>query len=166
VVKDHREEWQVLCSQAAVEQDPAKLLKLIARINELLEAKRTRLEGKSLDPAQWRGHKIFQIAYDEILLITRAELLKKRGYEVSSVLGNEDARRVLSKGGDYRVFLVGHAAPQQERQEMARWIRNNFPQAKILALNYPEIGRLPEADFNFILNGPEEWLATIGSVAE
>jgi len=165
VVKDHQEEWQVLCGQAAVEQDAAKLLKLIKRIDELLESKRNRIEGKNERVAAWRGNTVFQIAYDEILLITRAELLRNRGYDVSSALGNHDARRVLAKGGKYRVFLIGHAAPQVERQEMAQWLKSNFPEAKILALNAPEIGRLPEADFNFVLNGPEEWLATVGAVA-
>ena len=33
----HTEEWVRLCQQASVEQDPAKLIKLIERINELLE---------------------------------------------------------------------------------------------------------------------------------
>jgi len=36
---DSREEWHRLCQQAAEEQDPAKLVKLVERINELLEAK-------------------------------------------------------------------------------------------------------------------------------
>ncbi len=35
----------MLCEQAAVEQDPKKLHELIKEINELLEAKETRLKG-------------------------------------------------------------------------------------------------------------------------
>ena len=35
----------MLCEQAAVEQDPVKLHKLIKEINDLLEAKETRLKG-------------------------------------------------------------------------------------------------------------------------
>jgi hypothetical protein len=42
-----------------------------------------------------RNNRVFQIAYDEALLIARAELLEERGYEVGSVLGNEEAQRVL-----------------------------------------------------------------------
>jgi len=39
-VRLHTEEWVRLCQQASVEQDPARLVKLIQRINELLEEKR------------------------------------------------------------------------------------------------------------------------------
>ena len=39
----HTEEWVRLCQQASVEQDPVRLIKLIQRINELLEEKRKRL---------------------------------------------------------------------------------------------------------------------------
>ncbi len=42
----HEEEWQILCKQAAIEQDPAKLLSLVERINQLLEAKNRRLHEK------------------------------------------------------------------------------------------------------------------------
>jgi hypothetical protein len=38
-MRDQREEWLELCERAAVEQDHEKLLVLIRRINELLEAK-------------------------------------------------------------------------------------------------------------------------------
>jgi hypothetical protein len=41
-----REEWIELCAQAADEQDPAKLLILVTRINDLLEAKEARLERR------------------------------------------------------------------------------------------------------------------------
>jgi len=45
-VKEHEEEWRLLCAQAAVEEDPAKLLKLIERINELLQANRRHPDRK------------------------------------------------------------------------------------------------------------------------
>lgn len=32
--------WLKVCAQAAVEQDPAKLIKLIRELNDLLEARR------------------------------------------------------------------------------------------------------------------------------
>jgi hypothetical protein len=38
-----KERWLMLCEQAAVEQDPARMLKLVAEIIELLEAKERRL---------------------------------------------------------------------------------------------------------------------------
>jgi hypothetical protein len=45
VMKDHTEEWKNLCEQAAVEQDPEKLLELIQRINNLLDDKKKRRTG-------------------------------------------------------------------------------------------------------------------------
>ena len=39
-----KERWQELCVQAAVEQDPEKLLRLIQEINDLLAAKHKRLD--------------------------------------------------------------------------------------------------------------------------
>jgi hypothetical protein len=41
------QEWERLCKQAAVEQDPEKLLELVKRINFLLEQKEQRLLQKS-----------------------------------------------------------------------------------------------------------------------
>jgi hypothetical protein len=41
----NKERWKVLCEQAAVEQDPEKLHQLVKEINELLEAKESRLKG-------------------------------------------------------------------------------------------------------------------------
>ena len=158
-MKDQQEEWQILCASAAVERDPTQLLKLVRRINELLELKR------GFSTVARRRKRIFQIAYDELLLISRAQILKDRGYDVTSVLGNADAHRVLAKGEKYCIFLIGHAAPQAERQAMVMWIRTRFRDAKILALNAPTYGVLPQADFNFVLNGPEEWLATVAREA-
>jgi hypothetical protein len=38
------ERWRKLCEQAAIEQDPQKLLQLTEEINRLLEAKEERLQ--------------------------------------------------------------------------------------------------------------------------
>jgi hypothetical protein len=38
------ERWRELCEQAAVEQDPQRMLKLISEINDLLLGKQRRLE--------------------------------------------------------------------------------------------------------------------------
>jgi truncated hemoglobin YjbI len=42
-MQEQRERWLQLCEQAATEQDPEKLMALIAQINRLLEAKERRL---------------------------------------------------------------------------------------------------------------------------
>lgn len=160
---ENQEEWLLLCKQAAQEQDPDKLLHLIRRISELLDAKNNRPRGNSVLESSQRGPRVFQIAYDKMLLIAREQLLKSRGYDVISVLGSENAQRSLTRGRSWRLFIVGHDAPRETREDMVRWLKENFPHTKVLALNPPSQDRLPEADFNFVLNGPEEWLAAVAS---
>ncbi len=161
-MRDHQEEWQELCRQASIEQDREKLLQLIRRINDLLEAKDKRLQESTATPVS-SGNRIFQIAYDEKLLFTRAALLKNRGYEVSSVLGNDEAHRALDCRQNYRLFIVGHNAPRETREEMLLWLKINFPHTRTLALNPPHQASLPQADYNVILNGPEAWLSIVAN---
>jgi hypothetical protein len=141
-----------------------KLFRLVRRINELLEAKDKRLRSDAAEP-HTDGKRVFQIAYDEMLLISREELLKRHGYEVSSVLGNDAAKRILDNREGYRIFIVGHAAPKETREDMIRWLRANFPNTKILVLNPPSTALLAEADYNVVLNGPEEWLSIVANPA-
>jgi CheY-like chemotaxis protein len=162
-VREQQEEWMELCKLASVEQNPEELFRLVCRINELLEAKDRRLRGAT--DLALNGKPVFQIAYDEKLLISRAELLKNRGYEIRSALGNESAKSVLQKQAQYRLFIVGHAAPRETRQEMVRWLRTNFPNTEILVLNDPSTVNLAEADYNVVLNGADEWLSIVANAA-
>jgi hypothetical protein len=43
------EVWMALCGQAAVEQDPKRLLDLVREINRLLEARKQRLDGAGVN---------------------------------------------------------------------------------------------------------------------
>lgn len=43
------ERWQQLCAQAAVEQDPQKLMELVKEINRLLDEKQSRLNRTAGD---------------------------------------------------------------------------------------------------------------------
>jgi hypothetical protein len=40
MIDKDKEPWRELCEQAATEQDPKKLVKLLTKINQLFEAKR------------------------------------------------------------------------------------------------------------------------------
>ena len=164
-MKDREEEWQELCKLAAIEQDPKNLLKLTSRIGELLEEKERRLRGLRAGDGTLDKKRIFQIAYTEGLLITRAELLKAHGYEVVSVLSNEAAKRHLDKSQRYDLFIVGHAAPRETREAMFRWLRAAFPKSKILALTSPYEGQLSGADYSVPLSDPEAWLGAVVSAA-
>ena len=46
-MEENREEWRELCERAAKEQDPEKLMRLIAQINRLFEANERMLKGST-----------------------------------------------------------------------------------------------------------------------
>jgi len=129
------------------------------------DVKVNRLETKIVFSSSRAGSPVFQIAYDRTLLKIREELLKNRGYDVVSVLGNEDAQRSLARDQDWRLFILGHNAPPTTREAMVRWLKGNFPQTKVLALNPPSQVNLTHADFNFELDGSEEWLTAVASTS-
>jgi hypothetical protein len=45
-MQENKERWKTLCEQAAIEQDPKKLLELTRQINDLLLGKQHRLDGE------------------------------------------------------------------------------------------------------------------------
>src|SRR5258708_5509679 len=107
--------------------------------------------------------RIFQIAYDEDIGLRRAELLRSRGYGVISVVGNQEAKLLLSSIQHYGLFIVGHAAPEETRREIVDWLRAQYPKIKILALN-PLNQQILRADYNVRQNGPENWLPIVAQV--
>jgi hypothetical protein len=104
---------------------------------------------------------IFQVAYTENMGIERSEELMRRGYRVTTVIGNERAKAVLTGSPQrYDLFIVAHAAPPKTRTEIVAWLRNKYPGVKIVALNSVH-GRLRDADFNVFLDGPETWMPVV-----
>src|SRR5260370_6132350 len=101
---------------------------------------------------------LFQIGYDEKGINARAELLRRFGHEVISVTNNEAAKIALRSYHDVDLFIVGHLAPEQTRKEMVAWLKANYPQVKIVALN-PSRDQLIGADHNVVLNDSEQCLA-------
>lgn len=108
---------------------------------------------------------VFQIAYDVKLVAKRAELLRYRGYDVISAIGNESAKILLAAIRHCDIFIVGHAGSDRTREDMVRWLKARFPEVKILALNAPLHQDLPGADYNIVLNGPEKWLAVVDATS-
>lgn len=106
---------------------------------------------------------VFQIAYDNRQATARTAALRLHGYEVVSVIGNEAAKIILGMHQRCDFFIVGHAAPDQTREEMVAWLKVKYPDVQILALNPPRIPELAGADYNVKLNGPETWLPVIAS---
>lgn len=82
-----------------------------------------------------RGAKrIFQVAYSKALA-SRAHLLRRSGYDVTSVSGNLAAQFALRGHPHYDLFVIGHGASQRIRTEMAIWLRARYPDSGIVALN-------------------------------
>jgi hypothetical protein len=48
---DKKEKWMAICEQAAVEQDPQKLMELVAEIERLLAEKQDRLRNGKGQPS-------------------------------------------------------------------------------------------------------------------
>jgi CheY-like chemotaxis protein len=109
---------------------------------------------------------IFQVAYNEELRRERAELLRSLGYAVMSALNNEAAKTLLTllrpDNLDIALFIVGHAAPVEVRQELVDWLKRNYPRTKILALRAPN-DLLPNADYNVLQDEPESWLPVVAT---
>jgi hypothetical protein len=108
---------------------------------------------------------IFQIAYDALLMASRSQLLEADGFTTVSVLGNDAAKAALETPHNYSLFLVGHGAPRNIRKQMVDWLKARYPKVPILALNPPYEEELQPADYNLVLNGPEEWLFIVEAAA-
>jgi len=121
---------------------------------------KTRQVVMQMNVAPVKLRRIFQISYDEELGLRRAELLRSRGYGVISVIGNEAAKVLLSSPQRYDLFIIGHAAPEETRREMVDWLKAEYPNVKVLALNPPNQEVLA-ADYNVRQNGPENWLPIV-----
>lgn len=48
-MREQTERWMKLCEQAAIEQDPKKLLELVREINDLLAKKQDRLAKEAAE---------------------------------------------------------------------------------------------------------------------
>ena len=108
---------------------------------------------------------MFQIGYDEKELNARAELFRRCGHEVISVVDNETAKHALALTENVDVFVVGYKAPEQTRKEMVDWLKNSFPKVKIVALIPSANRQLPRADYNIVLNDWDELLSLLAATA-
>jgi DNA-binding NtrC family response regulator len=118
---------------------------------------------ESLDgAAQLPQHNIFQIAYYDSLLSTRALLLEQSGYAVSSALGNEQAKaaaRSLPPAID--LVLIGFSGTYVQRAAMIHWIKKQHPELPVVALQAHASEKFAEADAVALAERPERWLAAV-----
>jgi hypothetical protein len=150
-------------------EEASSLIKARRLVRELVRTRKSEFFAMQLptraiifhSEAPALGRRVFQIAYTERLCHERAHLLRTLGYGVLSVIGSEAAKRLLRtvhiRPADIDLFMVGHAAPEAEREETVAWLKARYPLVRVLALNPPDT-RIPGADHNVPLNGPEVWL--------
>ena len=108
---------------------------------------------------------VFQIGYDEKDLNARAELFRRCGHHVISVVDNLAAKHALTSIQNVDVFVVGPNAPEETRKEMVDWLKTNFPKIKVVALIPSASCQVPRADYNIVLNDWDEWLSLLAAAA-
>jgi CheY-like chemotaxis protein len=103
---------------------------------------------------------VFQISYDDDKgAAARETLFRSFGHEVVSAGDNGAAKRALAAISNVDVFILGHMAPEQTRQEMVDWLRANFPKARIVALIPSSIPELLCADYNVPQSDWAAWVS-------
>lgn len=151
--------------EAAEDVDRAKALAKSLAASAPGEYVITNMSGEKISVKFPPKRILFQIGYDEKELNARAELFRRVGHEVISVPDNETAKNTLASMHNVDVFVVGHTAPEQTRKEMVAWLKERFPNVKIVALIPAANRQMPQADFNIVLNDSEEFLALLSAAA-
>lgn len=110
--------------------------------------------------------RIFQIGDEERQLKARAELFQRFGHEVISFSDYDAAKTtLLSSIPSVDMFIVGHSGAEKTRREMVRWLKTNYPDAKVVALTPSATRPIAKADYNLVLDGKYEWLSLMTAVA-
>jgi len=103
---------------------------------------------------------VCQIAYDHAIATERTDVLRAKGYEVVTIIGNEAAKLVLDLCPGWNLFIVGHCGPNEAREEIVSWLKTKFPAVPILALNPPTTLVLHGADYN-VKHDDKLWLPLV-----
>ncbi len=103
---------------------------------------------------------VFQISYDDDKgSAARETLFRSFGHEVVSVADNNAAKHALASISNVDVFILGHTAPEQTREEMVDWLKASFPKAKIVALIPSAVPELLCADYNVPQSDWAAWVS-------
>ena len=108
---------------------------------------------------------IFQIGYEPVQLNARTKVLQHLGYEVLSAPDNPAAKLQLLSPRHVDLFIIGHSAPEPVRREIVDWLKANYPNVKILALqpSDAQLSPVPDADYNVTINGSDDWLSLVAT---
>jgi DNA-binding NtrC family response regulator len=105
---------------------------------------------------------ILHVGYYDTLLEIRAEMLQAAGYQVTSVLGNDNAVGLDSAViGATDLIVVGFSAPHSLREAMVHWFKAHYPKIPVVALQFNGWENFPEADVATLSEDPKVWLAAV-----
>ena|SRR5437868_896505 len=108
---------------------------------------------------------VLQVAYYPALLKTRSEMLRKSGYLITSVLGNEEAMALPgSVIAATDLVVVGFSAPYAVRATMVHWFKAHHPRLCVIALKSDSEGTFSEADASTSSEDPKTWLAAVVNI--
>lgn len=109
------------------------------------------------------GAQVLQIAYNLALGRAREMALADFGFSVTSVIGNSEARRLLSGGAAFDVFFVGWSGTYDERCEIVSWLKERWPATPVVAIHDRLRAPIPGANVSATHDSPGQWLAAVES---
>jgi len=107
---------------------------------------------------------ILQVAYYSSLLEVRTKMLESSGYQVTSVLGNDEAI-ALDRAGIAAIDLcvVGFSSSHLIRSAMVGWFKAHYPKIPVIVLQFYDWEKFPEADMATLSEDPNVWLAAVAN---
>jgi hypothetical protein len=119
--------------------------------------------GFGLEDRRMMSH-ILQVAYYPSLLEIRTRLLESSGYQVTSVLGNDNAITLDAAAiAAFDLVVVGFSAPHSVRLAMVRWFKAHYPKIPVIVLQFHGWEKFPEADVVTLSEEPNVWLAAVAN---
>jgi DNA-binding NtrC family response regulator len=97
----------------------------------------------------------------------RAQLLGAAGYEVTSVLGNDEAMALSpSRIAAIDLVVVGFSTSHSIRAAIIQWFKMHYPMIPVVVMTFYEWEEFPEADAACLSEDPRNLLATVASILE
>ncbi len=110
--------------------------------------------------------RILHISYYDNLLKTRAALMERSGYAVTSVLGNEQAMAADGALSAADLVVIGFSGPYVQRSAIVHWLKQHHPEVPIVIMQARSSELFPEADYVTTPEHPKVWMDTIARCLE
>lgn len=92
-------------------------------------------------------------------------MLRLSGYQVTSVLGNQEAMQFDDTTlAEVDLVVVGFSAPYSIREAIVHWFKTQHPRLPVLVMQSVAWEKFPEADAAVLSEEPTVWLEKVGSI--